>query len=1109
MNTQRFSFIWSAVCAALMLAAGAASGQVPQLTTLLTFTNAHGGITDVHLTQATNGLFYGTTSNGGTNNLGSVFSLDATGVATPIYQFTGGTDQSNPQTGLVQGRDNRLYGTTAGIGLSTNLGTVFELTTNGAFTTVYSFAGPDNVSSISARLTQGSDSNFYGVCASGGPAGFGQVFKVTQSGTFASLYPFIGDTNGATPVGRLVQGPDTSFYGTTTGNGTTNGGSVFKLATNGTFTLLHAFTGSSDGTAPYGSVTFASDGNLYGTTSANGTNAGGTFFRCTTNGVFTTLYSFGASGSDGKFPRAGVALGVDGQLYGTTYAGGAFGSGTVYRVTTNGVETQLYSFTGGADGARPLIGVTPSLDGSYWGSTIAGGSGQGTLFRLQLPVTITVAAAPAGGGSVGGGGTFFTGDSTTLFAYPTFGWALTNWSDGSTANPYTITVPPLNAAYTGNFALAHGTITVLANPPAGGLATGGTNGLVGSNVVIAATAAGGYTFIGWSDGVTQTPRTVVVPTNGATYYANFITPGTPTATVTLRSNPPQVGTVTGGGTYYVGSAVQVSATPAWANWVFSSWSDGNVANPRILFVPSNDVTVLANFTLTGAGTGTITLTNSPAGSATMLGSGTFSVGYPVLISATPLPGYIFIQWNDGDPNPQRYVTLAGSVTYTATNLPLMTTVATLASPSYGGSVLGAGTYRVNTNITLTATPAAGWFFVNWSDGNTNATHAITVPGGASTYAANFLPTITTALGSSGLPWVFGGAANWAGQWAINYDGIAAARSGAIGPSQSSWFKATTNGPGSLLFWWKVSSEYNHDFLSFIVDGTTNQISGNVDWTQYARFFGAGAHTFRWEYTKDASGAAGLDAGFVSDVLWLPCPPATNQPVMFFQQNSGLIASWVLSTNSIPSIQFSRFLANTGNWQLKTAGDVDGDGTSDLLFENPAGDLAVWFMNADGTTRSAHSLGNIGAWEVRACADFNADLHSEIFFQTPAGAVAYWMTDTNGNCTNSVFIGNMAPWHLQAAADLDGDHKAELFWQTATGLTAVWFHTNTTIRAQIIGNASTWALRGATDVTNGVGAIAWQTPDGNTATWLVNSNAVPTAVIPWGSTGGWQLKAVGH
>ena len=167
------------------------------------------------------------------------------------------------------------------------------------------------------------------------------------------------------------------------------------------------------------------------------------------------------------------------------------------------------------------------------------------------------------------------------------------------------------------------------------------------------------------------------------------------------------------------------------------------------------------------------------------------------------------------------------------------------------------------------------------------------------------------------------------------------------------------------------------------------------------------------------------------------------------------------------------------------------------------------MNADGTTRSSSYIGNVGFWEVRACADFNADLRNEIFFQTPSGAVAYWLVNTNGVMTNSVFLGNMGGWRLQAGADMDGDHKAELFWQTSSGLTAVWFHTNTTLRAQILGSQGAWSLRAATDVTNDVGSVAWQLPNGSTASWLVNSNVVINSVIPWGNTGVWKLKAVGR
>ena len=1103
MTTQLYTFTRSAVCAALLLAAGAARAQ--QFTALSSFANNHGGITDIQLVQASNGLFYGTTYNGGTNGLGSVFSVDATGGVSTLYHFVGDVDDAYPRTGLIQGRDGLLYGTTSN--------TIFSLSTNGALTTVAGLTNLFSLSDVPVSLLQGSDSNLYGVVYTGGPTN-GAVFKCTLGGALSLLYAFPGNTNGAMPAGRLVQGSDGTLYGTTTG-GTTNG-SVFKLTTNGVFTLLHAFAGGAEGKQPWGGVTFANDGNLYGTTSTNGANGCGTVFRCATNGTFATVYSFGAGGPgnvDAKYPRAGLTLGFDGMLYGTTIGGGASSSGTVYRITTNGVETVLFSFAGDIDGSRPFSSVTRASDGSYWGCTTAGGgaAGLGTIFELQVPVTITVVGTPAGSGTVGGGGTYYAGDTMTLYGYPTYGWALTNWNDGSTDNPYTLTVPPVSTAYTGTFVLAHGTITVLANPAAGGIADGTGTYLVDSNVVISATAASGYVFVDWSDGVTASSRYVKVPTNAATYYANFIPTGAPPATVsvTLRSNPPQVGSVSGGGTaLMVGSARQLSATPAWANWVFSSWSDGNTDNPRIITVPGSNVTYLANFTLTGGTLATITVAANPVGSCTLLGGGTFTVGYPVLLSATPLPGYIFLRWNDNDPNPQRYVTVAGAATYTAICLPIMAPLGLQASPAYGGTAVSTGSFRVASSVTITATPTNGWTFAGWNDGTNTASRIIIMPAGGTNFVASFMPTLVTALGASNLTFTTGGNANWYGQWQYNHDGRAAASSGVIGTNQSSWLQTTTNGAGSILFWWKASSETNHDFLSFIADGTTNQISGQADWSQYVYFFGAGSHTFRWLYSKDASGADGTDAGYLDQVQWAGCPAATNKTQLLFQNPSGILASWVL--NDAGAYQFSRLLFNLGTTQVKTAGDVDGDGVSDLLLQTFNGDVIVWFMKPDGTVRSTRVLGNTAGWVVKACADFNADLQTEIFFQTPGGTVAYWLIDTNGTPTNSVFFGNMGGWRLQGAADLSRNHKAEIFWQDPYGTTAVWFHTNSTIRAQILGNMGDWNLRGVLPAdTNGVANILWQTSAGDTASWIINSNAVPSGVRPYGTTSGWQLNAAGR
>ena len=144
--------------------------------------------------------------------------------------------------------------------------------------------------------------------------------------------------------------------------GTCGDGTVFKMTTNGTLSTLYSFTGGSDGDMPVGGLVQGADGNFYGTTQWGGTNDSGTVFKITTNGTFTSLYSF--RGSDNAYPAigpaAGLVLGADGNFYGTTYSGGAyldqsgFSQGTVFKITPDGTLTTVYSFTGGNDGAIPI-----------------------------------------------------------------------------------------------------------------------------------------------------------------------------------------------------------------------------------------------------------------------------------------------------------------------------------------------------------------------------------------------------------------------------------------------------------------------------------------------------------------------------------------------------------------------------------------------------------------------------------------------------------------------------------------------------------------------------------------------------------------------------------
>jgi uncharacterized repeat protein (TIGR03803 family) len=355
------------------------------LSTLYTFTGNHDGQYPYSpLVQGGNGNLYGTTYSGGTIGDGVIFRISASGVATNLYSFMGGSDGFDPQPGLVQGSDGNLYGETYGSSPS-GFGTVFRVTTNGVFTTLHTLVFLTEGGGLDAALTQGKDGNLYGTAASGGTnGGYGTVFRITTNGVLTSLHSFTGD-DGANPYASVMQGSDGLFYGTTGYGGTNNQGTVFKVTTNGEFTSLYSFTGGNDGANPYAGLAQASNGVLYGVTLNGGTNRIGSVFKITTNGAFCSLYSF-TGGDDGGYPYGTLLLAKNGHFYGTTYYGININSaGSVFKITTNGAVTGLYSFTGGNDGGSPQAGLVLGTDGSLYGTTSSGGAGNaGTVFRITI-----------------------------------------------------------------------------------------------------------------------------------------------------------------------------------------------------------------------------------------------------------------------------------------------------------------------------------------------------------------------------------------------------------------------------------------------------------------------------------------------------------------------------------------------------------------------------------------------------------------------------------------------------------------------------------------------------------------------------------------------------
>src|SRR5215470_7898134 len=349
--------------AVFCIAVDVASAQTFQ--TPVTFNSTNGAVPTDVLVQGTDGNLYGTTQYGGAANIGTVFKLTQGGALTRIYSFcskTLCTDGSLPDAGLVQASDGNFYGTTFWGG-SQDSGTIFKITAGGSLTTLHSFCSQAKCADGAnphAALMIGSDGNFYGTTSEGGAGNAGGVFKLTPSGAFTALYSFCSQANcadGSSPQGSLIQWTDANFYGTTSAGGNVGAGTVFKLTPSGVLTTLYTFcslANCGDGEFPYAGLALGSDGNFYGTTSGSEPPTGGTVFKITPSGLLTTLHRFCslANCADGEYPFAGVVQGTDGNFYGTSEIGGAnannvdcvFGCGTFFRITPSGTLTTIYSF---------------------------------------------------------------------------------------------------------------------------------------------------------------------------------------------------------------------------------------------------------------------------------------------------------------------------------------------------------------------------------------------------------------------------------------------------------------------------------------------------------------------------------------------------------------------------------------------------------------------------------------------------------------------------------------------------------------------------------------------------------------------------------------------
>ena len=391
------------------------------------------------LTLAARGNLYGTTSQGGSTDMGVVFVLTPSGKFKVLHSFEGGNDGANPYSGVALDSAGNLYGTTYAGGAS-GAGVVYKLDPSGQETVLYSFTGGNDGANPYSGVVLDSTGNLYGTTYNGGALKAGVVYKVSLSGQETVLYTFTGGTDGGNPYAGVIFGPSGNLYGTTMNGGAAGyyaAGALYELSPAGQEAVLYSFAFANSGTVcyPYGGVIFDSDGNLYGTGSAGGQWGGGGVYKLDAAGSFTVLFNLATAKGPGK-PEAGLAMDSEGNLYGTAqvssngmggvfkldaqgnlkslysfpgasrpqsnpegasggvvldsagniYGATAYGgvSGMVYKLAPSGRESTLYSFAGAAGGTEPQAGIFRDSTGVLYGTTVAGGPANfGTVYKVD------------------------------------------------------------------------------------------------------------------------------------------------------------------------------------------------------------------------------------------------------------------------------------------------------------------------------------------------------------------------------------------------------------------------------------------------------------------------------------------------------------------------------------------------------------------------------------------------------------------------------------------------------------------------------------------------------------------------------------------------------
>jgi uncharacterized repeat protein (TIGR03803 family) len=304
-----------------------------------------------------------------------------------LYSFT---TKDAIWAGLKTDKSGNFYGS-MWLGGTYGQGFLYKVAVDGTYTTLYNFTGKSDGGEPLGSLYVDAAGNIFGTARQGGRQGLGVVFMLAANGTYTVLHEFRGGKDGSVPWGGLIRGKGGDLYGATSAGGSQGSyGTIYKLDRYSIYKQVYAFQNYTDGAYPETDLTTDSQGNLYGGTAEGGAGFG-VIFKLSVDGVETVLHNFTYYGLDGGNPQSPLLIDKNGTIYGTSNEGDGTSStdeGAVFMISTDGAFTVLHHFTGGfgsGDGQAPSNSLVLDKAGNLWGTTQGGGkAGYGAIYEIQL-----------------------------------------------------------------------------------------------------------------------------------------------------------------------------------------------------------------------------------------------------------------------------------------------------------------------------------------------------------------------------------------------------------------------------------------------------------------------------------------------------------------------------------------------------------------------------------------------------------------------------------------------------------------------------------------------------------------------------------------------------